>query len=161
MTGRMSKIWVALALALFASWAVAGDLQIKDAWIKAAPPGVKVMAAYMEIQNPGQAQQVLVGVTSPAFARVEMHRTVISDNMAKMEQIQDLAIPAQGSVVMQPGGLHLMLMDPIKPLNAGDKVPMTIALGSGEQIPVTAVVRAGKMGGMPAQQPMGHDGHRH
>lgn len=155
-----TKILAVMAFGLVASSAFAdGGIHIKDAWVKAAPPGVKVLAAYMEINNSGDKPQVITGVSSPAFGSVEIHRSVIHNNMAHMEHLKELAIPAKGSAVLQQGGLHLMLMEAKKPLRSGDKVDMTFTLGSGEKIAVTAEVRSGKMGGMDDRQQMDHSNH--
>lgn len=159
-----SQILAALTLGFLASSAFAeGDIHIKDAWVPVAPPGVKVMAAYLEIKNTGK-QQVLTGVSSPAFGKIEIHRSVIQGNVARMEHLKELAIPANASVLLQQGGLHLMLMDVKKPLASGDQVSMTFIFGNGEKIAATAIVRSGKMEGMGeggAMDHSGHGGHKH
>lgn len=160
-----SQILAALTLGFLASnvWAN-GDIQVKDVWVQAAPPGVKVMAAYLEIKNNGKQQQVLTGVSSPAFGKIEIHRSVIQGNVARMEHQKELAIPANASVLLQQGGLHLMLMDVKKPLASGDQVSMTFIFGNGEKITATAIVRSSKMEGMEDRGHMdhsGHDGHKH
>ena len=82
------QILAALLLGFVASSASAdsdlqaGDLQVRDVWIQTAPPGVKVMAAYLEVKNNGKTQQTLTGVSSPAFGKIEIHRSVIHENMA-------------------------------------------------------------------------------
>jgi len=155
-----SKVLAALTLGFVALSASAGsDIQIKDAWVQAAPPGVKVLAAYLEIRNSGKKQQVLADVSSPAFGKIEIHRSVIHGNMAHMEHQKELPIPPNTSVVLQQGGLHLMLMDAKKPLNAGDQIPMTFVFGNGEKIAVTAIVRSGKMDDMKDRPHMDHSGH--
>src|SRR3989338_7841306 len=136
-----------------------GDIHIQDPWVQAAPPGVKVLAAYLEIKNNGKKQQVLTGVSSPAFGQIEMHRSVIHGNMAHMEHLKELAIPPNASVVLQPGGLHLMLMDAKKLLNTGDSVPMTLTFKDGEKIAVKATVRSGQMEDMGDHQHMDHSEH--
>lgn len=154
------NILAALMLGFFAPGASAdGDIQIQDPWVQAAPPSAKVLAAYLEIKNNSKKQQALTGISSPAFGQIEIHRSVIHGNMAHMEHLKELAIPPNASVAMQPGGLHLMLMDAKKPLNTGDQVPMTLIFGNGEKIAVTAIVRSGKTGGMEDQRHMDHSGH--
>lgn len=154
------KILAALTLGLVALSASAeSDIQVRDAWVQTAPPGVKVLAAYLEIKNNGKKQQVLTGVTSPVFGKIEIHRSVIHGNMAHMEHQKELALPPDASVVLQQGGLHLMLMDAKKSLNSGDHVPMTFIFGNGEKITVSAIVRSGKAGGMEGHQQMDHSGH--
>ena len=80
-------------------------------------------------------------------------------NMAHMEHLKELTIPPQASVVLKPGGLHLMLTDAKKPLNIGDQVPMTLTFKNGEKIAVKAIVRSGQTRVMEDHQHMDHSGH--
>lgn len=152
---------VALMLGMVALNASAdgGDIKISDPWVLAAPPNVKTLAAYMEVKNSGGNPRVLIGVSSPAFAQVSVHRTVMHGNMVHMEHLKELTIPPQGSVALKPGGLHLMLMDAKKPLQVGDEVPMTLTFQSGEKVEVKAIVRSGQTGGMEGHHHMDHSGH--
>lgn len=135
------------------------DIKILDPWVLAAPPNVKTLAAYLEIKNYGGNPRILTNVSSPAFAQVGIHRTVMHGNMAHMEHLKELTVPPRASVVLKPGGLHLMLMDAKKPLQVGDQVPMTLTFQSGEKIEVAAIVRSGQMEGMEDHQHMNHSGH--
>src|SRR4030065_305935 len=125
--GVFLKILIALMLGFVAQSASADgvDIQIQDPWVQAAPPNVKVLAAYLEIKNNGDKPRILTNISSPAFAQVGIHRSVMHENMAHMEHLKELTIPPHASVTLKPGGLHFMLMDAKKPLRVGDSVPMT------------------------------------
>lgn len=156
------KTLTALMLGFAALGASAGglDIQVQDPWVQAAPPNVKVLAAYLEIKNNGDKPQVLTNVSSPAFDEVGIHQSVMHGNMVHMEHLKELTIPAHASVVLKPGGLHLMLTGAKKPLNIGDQVPMTLTFHSGEKIEARAIVRSGQMEGTEDhQQHMNHSGH--
>jgi hypothetical protein len=160
MTRAFLKTIIALTLGFVSFGASAGsDIQIQDPWVQAAPPNVKVLAAYLEIKNNGGKPQILTSVSSPAFNQVGIHQSVMHGDMVHMEQLKELTIAPRASVVLSPGGLHLMLMDAKKPVNTGDKVPMTLNFQSGEKIAVTAIVRSGQTGGMEDHQHMDHSGH--
>jgi len=135
------------------------DIQIQDPWVQAAPPNVKVLAAYLEIKNNGEKPRILTNVSSPVFDQVGIHRSVIHENMAHMEHLKELTIRPHASVVLRPGGLHFMLMDAKKPLHTGDQVPMTLTFRSGEKIVFTAIVRSGQMEDMEEHQHMNHSDH--
>jgi len=160
--GIFLKTLIALMLGLVSLSAFAGgaDIQIQDPWVQAAPPNVKVLAAYLEIKNNGEKPKILTNVSSPAFDQVGIHRSVMHGNMAHMEHLKELTIPPNASVVLKPGGLHFMLMDAKKPLHIGDQVPMTLTFRSGEKIVVTAIVRSGQMEVMEDHQHMNHSGHK-
>src|SRR3990172_11832345 len=137
--GIFLKTLIALMLGLVSLSAFAGgaDIQIQDPWVQAAPPNVKVLAAYLEIKNNGEKPRILTNVSSPAFNEIGIHRSVMHENMAHMEHMKELTIPPRASVVLKPGGLHFMLMNAKKPLQIGDQVPMTLTFRSGEKIVVT------------------------
>ena len=155
------KTLIALMLGIVSLSAFAGgaDIQIQDPWVQAAPPNVKVLAAYLEIKNNGEKPRILTNVSSPAFNEIGIHRSVMHENMAHMEHLKELTIPPRASVVLKPGGLHFMLTDAKKPLNIGDQVPMTLNFKDGGKIAVTAIVRSGQIEGMEDHQHKDHSGH--
>lgn len=161
MTGYFLRTLMALMLGLVALTASADgvDVKILDPWVQAAPPNVKVLAAYLEIKNYGSNQRILTNVSSPVFDEVGIHQSVMHGNMVHMEQLKELTIPPRDSVVLKPGGKHLMLTGAKKPLNIGDQVPMTLIFQSGEKIEIKAIVRSGQMDGMEDHQLMDHSGH--
>lgn len=161
MTGAFLKTLIALLLGFAALSASAGgmDIQIQDPWVQAAPPNVKVLAAYLEIKNNGEKPRILTNVSSPVFDEVGIHQSVMHGDMVHMEHLKELTIPPHASVVLKPGGMHFMLTDAKKPLQIGDQVPMTLTFQSGEKIVVTAIVRSGQMEDMGDHQHMNHSGH--
>ena len=40
----------------------------------------------------------------------ELHRTTIENEVMKMEPVPVIEVPARGSVALEPGGYHIMLM---------------------------------------------------
>ncbi len=66
-------------------------------------------AVYMRIMNRGDSDITIRSASSAAAEVVEMHRTVIEDDMARMEALDGLLIPAGEMVELEPGGAHFML----------------------------------------------------
>jgi copper(I)-binding protein len=133
----------AILLAVFCLYNVAHaseTLDITHPWVREAPPSSRVLAAYMSITNTGDSTATIVGISSTEFESAELHRTIIHEGVASMQHIKQLEIPANGSIKLEPGGLHLMLMNPHHALSAGDSVSLTIHLGSGICMTVTAPV---------------------
>lgn len=158
--GTFLKTLIALMLGFIAlSASAAENIQVQDPWVRAAPPNVKVLAAYMEIINNGAKPQILTSVSSTAFNQVGIHRTVIHENMAHMEHLKELTIPPHTTVVFTPGGLHFMLTGAKKPLHSGDQVPMTLTFSNGKKIAVIATVRSGQANDKEEHQHMNHSGH--
>ena len=59
-----------------------------------------------------------------------------------MRHIHALDVPAGGSVKLAPGGLHLMLMQPVAPLELGASVPVELELADGRRLRGDFEVRA-------------------
>lgn len=154
-------IFIALALAMVNSRAADTGAQILDPWVQAAPPNVKVLAAYMEIKNNGKKPLHLISITSPTFGQIEIHQTVMHGNMAHMEHQKELVIPSHDSVAMKPGGTHLMLMKPRKALVAGDTVPMALFFKNGEKVSISATVLSGQTEEISSHQHSNHSSHQH
>lgn len=140
-----------MAVLFMGLWSVmvqaGGPVMADNAWIREAPPGAAAMAGYMTLMNSADKPVILVGASSPAFAKVMLHRTVMDEGMAKMLHQKQIEIPAHGSVTFEPNGYHLMLMKPKQQLKAGDKVEVTLEFADGSTLAVVHEVRAG-MGGM-------------
>ena len=138
----MKRVMLALTLAA-TSWLAAAqpDIQIENAWVREAPPSARMLAAYMTLKNSADQDQVLVEVQSPAFSHVMLHRSEVIDGVARMIHLDEVVIPAGGSVQLEPGGLHLMMPAPETRLSAGDRVPLVLLFADGNQIEVQAEVR--------------------
>jgi copper(I)-binding protein len=106
-------------------------LQYDGAWIREAPPGMSMMAGYLNIRNNGDKDVAILSATSAAFMDIEMHKTKITDKTARMIKQERLLIPKGGGIELSPGGFHLMLMMPIKPLKEGDKVDIKFKRDAG------------------------------
>jgi hypothetical protein len=113
---------------------------VREPWIREAPPPARVLAAYMVIDNPGAAPARISRITSPDFRHTELHRTRVEGGVAGMEPVAALHIAAGESLALMPGGLHLMLFDPLRPLHAGDSATLVIHDDAGGHVTVEAPV---------------------
>ena len=121
----------------------ASSIMIHNAWIRSAPPNAKALAAYMMIENGSHEPRTLTAVSSKLFRKIEIHRTEMHEGIAKMIPQKQLVIPADGSVVLEPGGYHLMLIDPETVPREGEQVDMELRFDDGEILHIKAPVRAG------------------
>ncbi|MHA1114134.1 MAG: copper chaperone PCu(A)C [Alphaproteobacteria bacterium] len=124
---RIAPLFMAVVMA--ASVAVAGEtkvgaLEIEDAW--ARPSAGRTGAAYMKIENDGSTLDRLVAAESPRAKKVELHISMMKDNIMRMRQVKAIDVPANGKAELRPGGLHVMLMGLTSPLVAGDRFPLTL-----------------------------------
>jgi periplasmic copper chaperone A len=135
------------ALALLCAPGAASEAEaviVKEAWVRATAPGQKAAAAYMELTSVRAA--ALVAAESPAAGRAELHSMSLAGGVMKMRPVQSIELPAGKTVGLAPGGLHVMLFDVKRPLKAGDRVPIVLAIlqadGTRAAIRVEADVRA-------------------
>lgn len=87
-------------------------------------PGQDRTVAYLTLDNAGDLPITLTRVTSPQFAAVEMHATILDDGVAGMQALDAITIAEGSSIVFEAGGRHLMLIAPRDPLAAGDEVTL-------------------------------------
>ncbi len=98
-------------LLLFSDLAI-GDIVIKNAWVRAAPSGSKIMAAYMIIDNQTSETITSSKIIANGFEKTEIHTSYVVDEISKMKKLNNLSIKGSESLAMEPGGLHLMLINP-------------------------------------------------
>lgn len=132
---------IALTLAAMNTPAEGPPVLVEDAWVRAAPPSAEMLAGFMTLTNRSDRIHVLVGADSPDFREVSIHRTRIEDGMARMRPVEGVELLPGESVVFEPGGLHLMLVGPERPLSPDDEVRLVLHLEDGSQLVTTAVVR--------------------
>lgn len=112
----------------------AESLEIKDAWSPEAPPVAKVMAGYMTIKNVSDHEIKIVSLKSKLFKKVEIHLMDMSGGMMRMIRQDNLSIKPHAQIKLTPGVLHMMLIDPKKPIKTGSVIPVTFILDNNEKI---------------------------
>ena len=148
------KTLLATALTVLSFSAVAQtSVQISDPWVRATVPQQKATGAFMQITAPKAMR--LLEVRSPVAGVAEIHEMSMTDNMMRMRQVKEIALPAGKAVELKPGGYHVMLLDLKGQVKAGDKIPLTLVVEGEdkrrETIEVTAVARP--LGATPAPMP--------
>ncbi len=140
--------------------AAESSIEIMSPWVRSAPPTVSVMAAYLMLSNHGQKPVNLNAISSPQFNSVELHRTKMHDGMMHMEKVETLVLESGQEVLFEPGGYHLMLMDPHHPLARGKQVELILNFSNGEQVKAVAKVQDSAPGTTDMDQSEGqHDHH--
>jgi copper(I)-binding protein len=124
------------------SAAALADLVVEEGHVRALPPGVTNTSAYMTLRNTGSQPRVLVSASSSAAARVTLHSTMNHNGMLHMQQMENLTIPAGGSVSLEPGTTHLMLEDLTSELEPGSQVELVLVFADGEQETIALPVKS-------------------
>lgn len=112
-----------------------------DPYVRQVPPGAMATAAYMVIRNSGAKDAILVAAKTSAAKVAELHTHINEDGVMKMRQIPSIKIKAKSKTALQPGGLHMMLIDLDNTLKEGDKVAITLLFDDGSSKIIEAPVR--------------------
>jgi periplasmic copper chaperone A len=118
---------------------------ISGAWVRSVPPTARMTAGYLTLFNPGPEDLVITGAGSPLFGAVELHGTVTEDGVARMRHQETVTVPAGEAVRFEPGGLHLMLMQPVGEIPASGNIALSLLLADRDPLEFEAQV------GQPAQ----------
>ena len=160
----LNKIIAAVA-ALACSAVFAHNVDVKDAWVRAAVPGQTATGAFMTLTAKDDVR--LMGGVSPAAGVAEVHEMKMDGNIMRMRALPDgLALPAGQAVQLKPGSYHLMLMGLKAPLLKECTVPLTLVFKDAKgvdsrlelKLPVAVTAPGTPAPGAPA---MNHDKHAH
>jgi len=87
--------------------ATAGDLEVHGAFVF-APPTTSEAAGYFTVVNRGSTPDTLVGISSPIAASAMLHAQVPDGGMVRMEHVVAAPVMPGDSLVLAPGGTHVM-----------------------------------------------------
>ena len=131
----------------------AGSLEINHPWARATPKGAMVAGGYLKIVNTGDAADRLVGGSTPAAGKFEIHEMSMDGGVMKMRPLpKGLEIKPGQTVELKPGSYHLMFVGLKEPFEQGKRVKGTLQFEKAGTVEVEYAVEA--MGGAPE-----HKGH--
>ena len=148
----LAALLVSASLPALAHEAHAGDVMIVHPFATPSLPGTTTGAAYITaLENGGARADKLVGASTPAAARVEIHTmSVDAQGVMRMREVDGISLAPKAKVQMKPGaGLHLMLIDLKAPLKEGTSFAMTLQFERAGSVEVNVVVQKPK----PADAP--------
>jgi copper transport protein len=118
------------------------SLRTRDAWARPMLQGM-TGSVYLTIENNTPQLERLIGADTDVAASVELHQTVIENQIASMRFVPGLDIPAYSQLAIETGDYHLMLNDLQQDLTEGETFPLTLHFASGAFITVEVTVREG------------------
>ncbi|MFC5480894.1 copper chaperone PCu(A)C [Massilia suwonensis] len=121
----MNRLLPLLAAALFSTSALA-QVTVLEPWVRATVPQQKAAGAFMRVQSASAAR--LVGVSTPAAGRAELHEMAMENNTMRMRQVDSIELPAGKAVDLASGGYHVMFFDLKRQLKEGETVPVTLVV---------------------------------
>ncbi|MEL7487711.1 MAG: copper chaperone PCu(A)C [Pseudomonadota bacterium] len=119
------------------------ELSVKDAWVRSAPAGRPMSAAYLTICNGENSENRLVSVDAGDLATAELHETTTTeDGVSSMRPVEAFSVSPGDAFSLKPGGAHVMLIGLSRPIEDGDSISLKLGFANGETINVEATARS-------------------
>ena len=104
-----------------------GAINISLPFTRATLPNAPVGGGFLSIENEGPEADRLISASSPAADVVQIHEMAMEGDVMKMRHLAEgLELPAGQTVVLSPGGFHLMFMGLKQAFVEGETVPVTL-----------------------------------
>jgi periplasmic copper chaperone A len=92
-----------------------------------APAAAPTAAGYMSITNTGKVADRLIGGSTPASDKLEIHRMSMTGGVMEMDAVASGIVLAPGATVtFTPVGYHFMFVGLKQPFRTGDHIPATL-----------------------------------
>lgn len=127
---------IVLAFAIPARGQDEAAISVLQPWARASILASRPAAAYLTILNKDDRPATLVALETPVAGRAEVHRTVKKGDVMKMAPAGPIEVPAGGSIRMEPGGYHVMLVDLVRPIEKGETLKLTLRFANASPIAV-------------------------
>jgi copper(I)-binding protein len=99
-------------------------------------------AVFMRLINEGREADRLIGGGTDVAQVVEIHETVMENDMMKMQMLAEgLEVPPRDEVVLKPGGYHIMLIGMQRELKVGDTFTIELQFEKSDPITLQPMVR--------------------
>ena len=138
---RLSMFWPCLLwmMLLYTTHVSAADsVHIDSAWIRSSK--MQTTAAYMQIRST-QAVTLISAHTDVADS-AEIHTMSMRQGVMHMAMLGKLPIPAKKTMVLAPGGVHIMLFGLKRTLKIGEMIPLELCFLRPDQSYFTVLVQA-------------------
>ncbi|MDV7142106.1 copper chaperone PCu(A)C [Tropicimonas sp. TH_r6] len=152
------KILFAAAAALSLAAPAMAEIEIRDAYARAAMPTAKAGAAFMQIVNTGTEDDRLVAVASGIAKKAELHTHIdAGDGIMQMVEVEEgFPVPAGGMHMLKRGGDHVMFMGLTGPMNDGESFSVTFTFEKAGEMVVEIPVDLKRQ---DAEMKMDHSSH--
>jgi periplasmic copper chaperone A len=164
MMRNILKITLALAVLMLGGLPSLADdsgkgIEIHDAWMREAMVDHPA-AAYVTIENKGDAPDRLLFITGPAVNHVDIHRSERSpEGLTQMTPLDSLDVPAGSTVRLEPGETHLMVYGFEQPLKRGTTLFLVLHFEHAGDVSAYFAVKAMDATGPGNENDDQHDNH--
>ena len=134
--------------------------QFSEGWARLGP-NKSMLAGYGHLVNDCKQTIRIASIRSAQFGHVDMHETTMQDGMSKMRPVKQLDVAAGQHTVLEPGGKHLMLMQPKTDLKQGDTITLHFTLADGRSFDSKITVKSAANGTPQKEDHSQHGHHQH
>jgi periplasmic copper chaperone A len=133
-------VWALFASAFPSAPGAVPAIRVDDPWIRWLPAGVPA-AGYLTLVNAGDRSLALIAAESTDFGSVTIHRSVAREGTMRMEEVKEIAVGAHSRLDFGAQGYHLMLMNPLRPVESAKQIPITLRFRDGTSLTIPFEVR--------------------
>ncbi|MBR9727662.1 copper chaperone PCu(A)C [Shewanella intestini] len=117
------------------------SIVMTDGYVRAMPASVPNTAAYLTLENHYPVPVKLMAVKTEVAKEAQLHTIIEENGLVKMRQVSHFDIASHQQLRLQPSGDHIMLLGLKQPLNAGDKVKMTLVFSTDDTLDIELPVK--------------------
>lgn len=139
---RKSLVGAAFVAMAVAACGGGDSLEVVDPWGRTSPMNAEAGAFYMTIENGTDAEDRVLSATSDRCTMIELHNSSMNDEgvMSMAPAPEMFVVPAGGTLVLEPAGLHVMCMGLTSPLVEGETVEIAMEMEQAGAVTVEAVI---------------------
>lgn len=117
-------------------------IKVSGVWGRPSPSSATNAAFYMHIKNNGVTVEELVAADIAVCDHSELHESTLDDNgVMRMGQVDGIEIPPAETVILEPGGLHVMCINRQTDFIPGDRISINLEFLSFGLLEVEAEIR--------------------
>ena len=94
------------------------------------------------MSNNGAEMDRLIAAATPVAEKASLHTILVVDGVIKMRPVDAIEIAPGEPSVLQPGGLHIMLIGLKQPLKRGETVPVILTFEQAGEVEVMSHVQS-------------------
>lgn len=122
-----------------------GNLVISNVRTVASKAG-QMSVVYLNVENKGSEPDTLYAAIADTsiVAETQLHTYVLEGGKGKMVHVENIPVPAGGTLELKPGGYHIMLMGLKRDINVGDTVEVVLKFKKAGDVVVKAIAQEKK-----------------
>ena len=120
----------------------AGDIEIATPWSRATASTMPNGASYMVLSNHGSQADRLVAAATPVAEQAQLHFVLVDEGVMRMRPVAAIEVAPGEPSVLQPGGLHIMLLGLKAPLKRGSTFPLILTFERAGAVEVQVTVQS-------------------